>query len=91
MTEIKQNSKYFKNTQCEYFPCHKTDENGFFNCLFCFCPLYTLGDKCGGNFTYTEKGIKDCSECLLPHTEKGYEIIIKKFPELSDLAKGINE
>ena len=39
---------YFQNSRCEYFPCHKLPENGFFNCLFCYCPLYALGDKCGG-------------------------------------------
>ena len=83
----KQCYSYFKNTECEYFPCHKLEADGYFNCLFCFCPLYTLGDKCGGSFTYNEKGIKDCSACTLPHSEKGYDYITKKFPELSRLAK----
>ena len=87
MSEKTKRYKYFKNTECEYFPCHKADENGYFNCLFCFCPLYTLGDKCGGNFTYNEKGIKDCSNCTLPHSEKGYDHITNKFPDLSALAK----
>ena len=34
-------------------PCHKTVGESF-NCLFCYCPLYALGDQCGGNFTYIE-------------------------------------
>ena len=39
---------YFQNKECEFFPCHKLPENGFHNCLFCYCPLYALGDKrCG--------------------------------------------
>ena len=52
------NFSYFQNKDCIYFPCHKTDGE-FFNCLFCYCPLYALGDKCGGNFKYIEEGIKD--------------------------------
>ena len=72
---------YFENKECEYFPCHKK-EGDFFNCLFCYCPLYSMGDKCGGNFLYTDDGIKDCSHCLLPHGEDGYDHIISKCPEL---------
>lgn len=70
-------SRYFKNTQCEYFPCHDTDAECF-NCLFCYCPLYSMGEKCGGNFVYDENGIKDCTNCLVPHKENGYEYIISK-------------
>lgn len=79
--------RYFQNRDCQYFPCHKIGENGEFNCLFCYCPLYTLGDKCGGNCSYTEKGIKNCTNCFLPHDPKGYDYIIAKFSELSELAK----
>ena len=43
---------FFQHTQCEFFPCHKTAKPEDFNCLFCYCPLYALGDKCGGNFAY---------------------------------------
>ena len=53
---MKNNFSYFQNTSCKYFPCH-TCEGEYFNCLFCYCPLYALGDECGGNFTYTEQGI----------------------------------
>ena len=52
---------FFSNKECEYFPCHKGADPENFNCLFCYCPLYALGDKCGGNFRITEKGIKDCT------------------------------
>lgn len=83
---MKNNSKYFKNTECEYYPCHKT-EGDFFNCMFCYCPLYTLGEKCGGSFEYTEDGIKDCSKCLVPHSKNGYSYINQKFPEISEIAK----
>ena len=80
-------SCFFQNKSCEYFPCHKVEDSGEFNCLFCYCPLYTLGDRCGGNCVYTENGIKDCSGCLIPHNSKGYGYINGKFRELAELAK----
>ena len=42
--------KFFQNKLCEYFPCHKTRNTDTFNCLFCYCPLYALGENCGGNY-----------------------------------------
>ena len=83
---MKNRFSYFHNRECEYFPCHKI-KNDHFNCLFCFCPLYTLGDQCGGNFAYTDKGIKDCSGCLIPHSTSGYDYILSKFPQLAELAR----
>ena len=79
--------KYFCNRECEFFPCHKTADPDRFNCLFCYCPLYALGERCGGNYRYTEKGIKDCSACTVPHDPDNYELIISRFPELSELAR----
>lgn len=52
---------HFSHKKCEYYPCHKNADPEHFNCLFCYCPLYALGDDCGGHFSYTEKGLKDCS------------------------------
>ena len=43
---------FFQNQECEYFPCHAGADPESFNCLFCYCPLYALGDKCGGSFQY---------------------------------------
>ncbi len=78
---------FFTYKACPYFPCHTTDDPDSFNCLFCFCPLYTLGSNCGGSFTYTQTGIKDCSGCILPHIgNNGNALVEKKFSELSDLA-----
>lgn len=79
--------KFFTNKDCEYFPCHKTDNPNDFNCLFCFCPLYALGKNCGGNFSILENGIKDCSKCMLPHNKKNYKYIIDKFQEIIELTK----
>ena len=78
---------FFQHTACEFFPCHKTEHPEDFNCLFCYCPLYALGRACGGRFSYTDSGVKDCSECLVPHTRKSYSYIVSRFPELAALAK----
>ena len=76
MTE---NSKrFFANRECEYFPCHTQPTAEDFNCMFCFCPLYALGDKCGGNYVLTAKGKKNCKDCHLPHTPDYYDTIIEK-------------
>jgi Zn-finger protein len=83
---VKNGSTYFKNEECEYFPCHKTSSE-FFNCMFCCCPLFPLGDQCGGNFVYIEDGIKDCSNCIIPHTENGYKYISSRLREVSEMAK----
>lgn len=81
------NFQFFQNRECEYFPCHKGADPENFNCLFCYCPLYALGETCGGGFTYTENGIKDCSNCLRPHRKDAYEKIMEKMPQLLELAK----
>lgn len=70
--------KFFQNKKCPYFPCHTGSDPEQFSCLFCYCPLYVLGEQCGGNFTYTESGIKDCSKCLIPHRKENYDRITEK-------------
>lgn len=67
--------KFFQNKKCEFFPCHKTDNKKDFNCLMCFCPLYHIND-CGGNFKILKNGLKDCTDCLIPHYK--YDYIINK-------------
>ena len=78
--------QFFQNRFCEYFPCHKGVEEKDFNCLFCYCPLYALGDRCGGNFRYTDSGVKDCTNCSFPHRRENYRAVLKRFPEISALA-----
>ncbi|MBR6554846.1 MAG: cysteine-rich small domain-containing protein [Clostridia bacterium] len=77
---------FFQHKKCEFFPCHNAPEAEEFNCLFCYCPLYALGDKCGGNFVYTEDGIKDCSGCSVPHRRKNYGYIMERYGDLMKLA-----
>ncbi|NJB68474.1 Zn-finger protein [Desulfobaculum xiamenense] len=73
---MKHSYRFFRNTDCAYFPCHAKADPDSFNCLFCFCPLYFLED-CGGNPTDLH-GIKDCSNCTLPHSPNGYDHIIAR-------------
>lgn len=58
--------KFVQNRACPYFPCHKGVDEARFSCQFCYCPLYLKKD-CGGAFVILPNGIKDCSNCLLPH------------------------
>ena len=68
---------FTQNRGCEYFPCHNVSEENEFSCLFCYCPLYLMPD-CGGKFSLLPNGVKDCSNCLLPHKEENYKYIVKK-------------
>lgn len=72
---------FFSHRECEFFPCHQGIDEDQFNCLFCYCPLYLLKDQCGGHFTYLENGVKDCSQCTLPHRKDCYEYIVKKLQD----------
>ncbi len=75
------------NRACPYFPCHDDLDPAEFNCLFCYCPLYALGPRCGGRFRYTDTGVKDCTPCSLPHQgDAGTELVKRHFKDLADLA-----
>ena len=78
--------KFFQNKECEYFPCHNIKDTDNFNCLFCYCPLYLMGDKCGGNFEILKNGVKDCTNCTFPHRKDNYDKVIEKIKsvEISD-------
>lgn len=78
---------FIQNRECEYFPCHEGADPEGFSCLFCFCPLYALGDRCGGSFRYTADGIKDCSGCLRPHRRENYGAICEKLKMVMEMAK----
>ena len=81
-------SSFFQNRDCPYFPCHEGITAHDFNCLFCYCPLYALGRTCGGNFTYTASGRKNCSACTLPHEgESGVKLVADHYDQLAELAR----
>ncbi len=69
--------KFVQNRKCEYFPCHKVENEEEFNCLFCFCPLYMLKEECGGDFKYTN-GFKDCSDCTKTHGKNSHAYVMGK-------------
>ena len=79
--------QFFQNRQCEFFPCHSGVEEEAFNCLFCYCPLYTLGRRCRGNFRYTEKGRKNCAACAFPHRRENYAKILARYEEIMDVVR----
>ena len=72
-------SRFFKNTACSYFPCHKGLDQDCFNCLFCYCPLYSR-DVCPGNPTFIKKEdgrtVKRCTDCTFPHRAENYDRIM---------------
>lgn len=82
---------FFCNRDCEYFPCHPTADPDNFNCLFCYCPLYALGEQCGGAFTYNSKGYKVCTGCAFPHQRGNYGKIMERYEELAELARKKSE
>ena len=81
---------YFSHRSCEYFPCHEGADPDDFNCLFCYCPLYALGRKCGGNFRYTEKGVKDCTLCTFPHRKENYRAVTGRFDEIMETVRKLD-
>jgi len=74
---------FFSHRECEYYPCHRDADPDNFNCLFCYCPFYMLGDQCGGQFVYLRNGHKDCSRCLYPHLRENYDEIIGRYREIA--------
>ena len=72
-------SSFFLNKKCEYYPCHDLPEEKF-SCMFCYCPLYDM-ENCGGDYSYTEKGAKNCKNCTFPHDRNNYGKVIKKLKE----------
>ena len=77
---------FFQHRDCEFFPCHKGVPEADFNCLFCYCPLYALGESCGGACVYLPSGVKSCERCAFPHRRENYATVIARFPELAALA-----
>lgn len=78
---MKNSYKFFQNKECEWFPCHSTQQIENFSCLMCFCPLYNFAD-CGGNYKMLKNNVKDCSDCTIPHYN--YNYIIKKLSEKNE-------
>lgn len=83
---MENSERFFRNEECKHFPCHKGCDKERFNCLFCYCPLYFLGENCGGDFKYAGKSkkVKSCEDCTLPHDPDYYAVILKKLKEANN-------
>ena len=91
MTETTRHYQFFQNRECEYFPCHKGIAEEDFNCLFCYCPLYALGKKCGGSCSYNEKGNKVCKDCTFPHQKENYAKVLKRYSDIMRVVRRMDE
>ena len=83
--------RFYQHRQCEFFPCHSGVREDDFNCLFCYCPLYALGRRCGGQFTYMSQGVKDCSACTIPHRRESYDAVIARYGDIMALIRRLDE
>ena len=83
--------RFFQHTSCEFFPCHSGVTEADFNCLFCYCPLYTLGRACGGDYAYNERGIKDCSACTFPQRPENYDRLLARCGDLMKVVRRVDE
>lgn len=80
---------FFTNRECPYFPCHEGIDERDFNCMFCYCPLYALGEDCGGDYRFLDNGVKDCSDCTRLHVgDSGGDLVAERFGELSAIILG---
>ena len=66
MSETKDASRFFQNRECPHFPCHRGIAAEEFNCLFCYCPLYTLGKRCGGELHLYRKRREELQRLRFP-------------------------
>ncbi|MGN0746719.1 MAG: cysteine-rich small domain-containing protein [Aristaeellaceae bacterium] len=82
---------FFQHRACEYFPCHRGIPEDAFSCLFCYCPLYALGKRCGGCYRYTSEGIKDCSGCTFPHWRDNYDRVLARYGDILALVRAADE
>ena len=82
-----ENYKFFQHKDCEFFPCHDDVDENEFNCLFCYCPLYCLGEDCRGNFVILDNGCKDCSNCNIPHQKDNYSYVNGEYEKIVELFK----
>jgi len=72
------NSSFFENKDCEYYPCHK--KMAEINCLMCFCPWFS---GCGSK----DNGLS-CPSCEFPHARSSYKLVMQGLKNMYDKDKG---
>ncbi len=72
--------EFYQHKECKFFPCHDVDNIENFNCKWCYCPLYFV-KKCVGNYKMNDNGVKDCSDCKIPHYADMKELVGEKIKE----------
>lgn len=79
--DMKNSFNFFQNKDCEFFPCHRVENEDSFNCLFCYCPLY-FDEHCIGDPKYVVNGngqrIRDCSDCEKVHDPAFYQCMMDR-------------
>jgi Zn-finger protein len=66
--------------KCKSSPCHK-HMSEHFDCMLCYCPLYEV--DCAGNYKLVgDHLIKDCTDCVRPHTPAGKRYIVRKLQKM---------
>lgn len=83
----KPSERFFQNRDCPYFPCHAGVPEEDFSCLFCYCPLYALGRRCGGACEYLDNGVKSCEKCTFPHRAENYDAVLAKWREIDGVVR----
>lgn len=71
---IEATNNLYKQPNSICMKCHNVET---INCIYCYCPLYTL-ENCGGNFILLSGDIKDCSNCIKPHTKDFVKSYLKQ-------------
>ncbi|MBQ2954617.1 MAG: cysteine-rich small domain-containing protein [Clostridia bacterium] len=84
---MKENHRFYQNRDCPYFPCHSGVPEETFSCLFCYCPLYALGRRCGGACTYLKNGVKSCENCTFPHRAENYDAVLSRWEEIDGVVR----
>ena len=82
---------FFSNRECEYFHAIKGQIRKISTVYSATARCMLFGDKCGGIFRYTENGIKDCTNCQLPHKRKNYGYVTGKYQELAEMMRKIKD
>lgn len=65
--------KFIQNKACKYWMCHEGVKEENFSCLFCYCPWFY---HCGS------KEEVDCKECIIPHEQGSYAMILQGIHEI---------